>query len=249
MRMTSKLLVAAFVLSSVGSAAAQTADEIVDKTVTALGGSAALGKLTSRSSTGTMAIATPNGDITGSVEILTEAPNKSRTLINLDLSAVGAGSMVLDQRFDGTAGYALDSMRGNREITGGQLDLMKQNVFPTPFVGYKERGTKMDLVGKEKVGDRDAYALKVTPASGPVSRVFIDAQSYLPIKSVVTVSLPEVGEVEQTIEFSDYRAVDGVQVPFQVKGTSAVQTFTITISMVNHNVKVDETLFAKPGDE
>ena len=34
-----------------------------------------------------------------------------------------------------------------------------------------------------------------------------------------------------------------------MKGTSAVQTFTITISMVNHNVKVDETLFAKPGDE
>ena len=249
MKITSKLLVAAFVLSSVGSAAAQTADEIVDKTVNALGGRDALGKLTSRSSTGTMTIATPGGEISGTVEVLTARPNKSRTLINLDLTAVGAGSMVLDQRFDGTSGYALDSMRGNREITGGQLELMKENVFPTPLLGYKERGSKVELAGKEKVDDRDAYVLNVTPASGPASRTFIDAQSYLPIKSIVKVNLPEVGDVEQTIEVSDYRDVDGVKVPFKVKGSSAVQTFTIVISDVKHNVKIDEALFAKPADK
>ena len=249
MKITSKLLVAAFVLSSVGSATAQTADEIVDKTVNALGGRDALGKLTSRSSTGTMTIATPGGEISGTVEVLTARPNKSRTLINLDLTAVGAGSMVLDQRFDGTSGYALDSMRGNREITGGQLELMKENVFPTPLLGYKERGSKVELAGKEKVDDRDAYVLNVTPASGPASRTFIDAQSYLPIKSIVKVNLPEVGDVEQTIEVSDYRDVDSVKVPFKVKGSSAVQTFTIVISDVKHNVKIDEALFAKPADK
>ena len=249
MKITSKLLVAAFVLSSVGSATAQTADEIVDKTVNALGGRDALGKLTSRSSTGTMTIATPGGEISGTVEVLTARPNKSRTLINLDLTAVGAGSMVLDQRFDGTSGYALDSMRGNREITGGQLELMKENVFPTPLLGYKERGSKVELAGKEKVDDRDAYVLNVTPASGPASRTFIDAQSYLPIKSIVKVNLPEVGDVEQTIEVSDYRDVDGVKVPFKVKGSSAVQTFTIVISDVKHNVKIDEALFAKPANK
>ena len=61
--MSTRLLAAAFVLSSVATASAQTADEIVDKTLTAMGGRAALGKLTSRSATGTISIATPNGDI------------------------------------------------------------------------------------------------------------------------------------------------------------------------------------------
>ena len=79
MRITSSLLVAAFVLSSVGSAAAQTPDEIVDKTLTALGGRAALGKLTSRSSTGTMTISTPAGELSGTIEVLSARPNKSRT--------------------------------------------------------------------------------------------------------------------------------------------------------------------------
>ena len=47
--MSTRLFAAAFVLSSVATASAQTADEIVDKTLTAIGGRAALGKLTSRS--------------------------------------------------------------------------------------------------------------------------------------------------------------------------------------------------------
>lgn len=91
--------------------------------------------------------------------------------------------------------------------------------------------------------------LNITPASGPPSRLFIDAQSYLPIKSVVTVTLPDLGEVEQTIELSDYREVDGVQVPFTLKGSSAVQAFTIVVTKLEHNIKVDETLFAKPVDK
>ena len=117
--MSTRLFAAAFVLSSVATASAQTADEIVDKTLTAIGGRAALGKLTSRSATGTISIATPNGDIVGTIEVLNERPNKSRTLITLDLSAMGAGTMVLDQRCNGTTGYALDSMRATTRSPAG----------------------------------------------------------------------------------------------------------------------------------
>ena len=249
MTASKRLFVTAFVVTWVGIASAQTADEIVEKSLTAMGGRAALGKLTSRSSTGTMTVSTPGGDISGTIEVLHQRPNKSRTLITLDLTALGAGSMVRDQRFDGTSGYALDSMRGNHEITGGQLEMMKHNIFPTPFLDYKERGTKVEVAGKEKVGERDAYLLTLTPASGPSSKVFIDAESFLPIKSIVTVNLPEVGDVEQTTELSDYRDVDGVQVPFKIRGSSSIQTFTIVVTKVQHDVKVDESLFAKPADK
>lgn len=244
-----RLMVLAFILSWAGAASAQTADEIIEKTLTAMGGRAALAKLTSRSSTGTMTVSTPGGEISGTIEMLNEAPNKSRTLITLDLSAVGAGSMILDQRFDGTSGYAIDSMRGNHDITGGQLELMKHNIFRTPLLDYKERGSKIELAGRDTVADREAYVMNVTPSSGPPSRLFIDAQSYLPVKAVATVNLPEIGDLEQTTELSDYREIDGVQVPFKVKGSSSVQTFTITVEKVEHNVKVDEALFVKPPEK
>ena len=48
---------------------AQTADEVVDRCLTAMGGRAALGKVTSRSMTGTITLSTPAGEIGGSVEI------------------------------------------------------------------------------------------------------------------------------------------------------------------------------------
>lgn len=243
------LVLAALVLTSARSASAQTADEIVEKYLTAMGGRAALGKLTSRSTAGTMTVSTPGGDISGSIETLNQRPNKTRTLVNLDLTSLGAGPMVVDQRFDGTTGYALDSLRGNRDITGGQLEALKNGEFPNSFLGYKDRGVTVELSGKEKVGEREAYVLLFKPKSGASSRHFIDAESYLPLKLVTTLDLPDLGEVEQTTEFSDFREVDGVKLPFKLKGTSAVQNFIVTVTKVEHNKKIDESLFSKPVEK
>jgi hypothetical protein len=52
--------------------------------------------------------------------------------------------------------------------------------------------------------------------------------------------------VEQTIEFLDYREVDGVKIPFRLAASSSVQNYTITFTKVEHNVRIDETLFSKP---
>jgi len=243
------LVLGALVLTPARGVSAQTADEVVEKYLTAIGGRAALGKLTSRSTTGTMTVSTPGGEISGPIETLNQRPNKTRTLINLDLTPLGAGPMVRDQRFDGTTGYVLDSMQGNRDITGGQLEAMKNNEFPNAFLSYKERGVTVELAGKEKLGERDAYVLLFKPKSGALSRHFIDAQTYLPIKLVQKLDLPDLGEVEQTTEFADFRDVDGVKLPFKIKGTSAVQTFTITVTKVEHNKKLDESLFSKPVEK
>ncbi len=247
MRTVSRLVMAMWVLSCGLTASAQTADEIVDKSLTAIGGRAALGKLTSRSTTGTMTLSTPAGDVSGPIEVLNQQPNKSRTLIKMDLSSLGAGPMVVDQRFNGTSGYVLDSLQGNRDITGNQLENMKNGAFPTPFLSYKERGATVELGGKEKVGEREAYVLIVKPKTGSVARHFIDAESYLPIKVVVKIDIPQVGEVEQSLEFSDYREVDGIKMPFTLKATSSVQSFIIAITKVEHNIKIDDALFSKPA--
>src|SRR5688572_33360016 len=106
------------VLGGVQTAVAQTADEIVEKHLAALGGRAALGKLTSRAITGTITVSTPAGEFSGPIEVFNQAPNKSRTVIKLDLTAVGVGQMTIDQRFNGITGYAMDPLQGNRDITG-----------------------------------------------------------------------------------------------------------------------------------
>ena len=154
--------------------------------------------------------------------------------------------MVQDQRFDGTTGYVSDTLQGNREITGNQLDNMKNTVFPSALLNYKENGT-VELQGKEKVNDRDAYVLVGKPKVGSALRLYLDAQTYLPIKTVVNVNVPQIGrDIEQTTETSDFHDVDGIKVPFQLKSSSDLQTFTVNITKVEQNTSIDAAMFSKP---
>jgi len=243
----SKVVVAMLVVLPSASVYAQTADEVIEKHLAALGGREALATIKSRTMTGTIALSTPAGEVTGTIQVFGKAPNKSRSLIKVDLSQFGIGELVVDQRFDGTAGYVLDSMNGNRDITGEQLDTMRNSGFPTPFLTYKERGNKAELLGKEKLGDRDVFVLQLTPQTGSASKQYFDGETYMVVKSVTTVNVPQLGrEVEQTTEFADYRAVDGVKMAHTIKSTNPVQSYTVTVSSVEHNKELDDASFAKP---
>jgi len=246
--LTRRLPLVVAILAVGHAAAAQTADEILDKSIAALGGRAAHQKITSRSTLGTLLLSTPAGEIPGSIEILNATPNKTRTLIKADLTSLGVGQLVIDQRFDGSTGYVLDSLQGNREMGGSQLANLKNGSFPHPFLTYKEMGTTVESKGKEKVGDREAFLLIVTPKTGSQVRQYIDATTFLPMRTILKVEVPQLGqELEQTTEFSDYKEVDGIKLPFKVQVSSTVQNFTITVTAVHHNIEVDQTLFVKPA--
>ena len=113
-----------FVASVATAVFAQTADAVVDKHLAAIGGRDALAKLTSRKSTGTVTLSTPQGDVSGPVELLIKAPNKSRVLMTIDLTRLGAASARIEQRFDGTAGYSSNSMQGEMPISAKQIERM-----------------------------------------------------------------------------------------------------------------------------
>jgi hypothetical protein len=225
---------------------AQTADEVIEKSIAAMGGRAAMEKIKTRQTTGSITLGTPAGEIPGTIEVTNAAPNKARTVIKADLSSLGAGPMVVDQRFDGTNGYVLDSLQGDRPVSGDQLASMKANTFPHPFLGYKAQGTSAKLTGKEKVGDRDAFVVVFEPSSGPAVKQYIDAENYLPVQTVIKLTVPQMGELEQTARSLDFRDVDGVKVPFKLEVSSSMQSFTIVITKVEQNVPVDDKMFSKP---
>ena len=246
---TRTLLTVLLLATAAQVVSAQTVDEVIERHLAASGGRAALEKLTSRKLTGTITLTTPAGDLTGPIEIVNVRPGKERTVIALDLTALGAGKMTVDRRFDGTTGYVLDSLQGDRELTGLELENLRTqaSAFPNPFLTYKAAGMSVTMAGREKVGERDAYVLLATPKSGPPVRVFIDTESFLSIRSVSIAEAPQIGQFEATTDLLDYRDVDGFKVPFLIRMTSAGQGFTITVTTVEHNVAVDAALFVKPA--
>jgi len=239
-------IVALLTVCRASLAYAQTVDEIVEKYLTATGGRAALAKLTSRVVTGTISLSTPAGELSGVIEVYNKGPLKQRTLVKIDASALGIGQIVQDQRFNGTTGYTIDSINGNRDMTGDQLETVRANTFPSPLLNYKENGTKIELAGREKVGDKDAFVLRMSPKTGPAGSLFIDADTYLIVKTVATIDAPPVGTIEQTLSLSDYRDVDGVKVPYKIRSTNQFQDVSITVTKVEQNSPIDDQMFSKP---
>jgi hypothetical protein len=227
-------------------ASGQTVDEVIEKHLAAVGGRDVLGKLTSRKATGTVTITTPAGDLSGPIEIDAKLPNKTRVSMQLDLSPLGANQVMdVEQRFDGTSGRTANSLQGTAEIAGNELDNMRNNTFPNTLLDYKTLGLKVELLPREQLAGKDVLVLLVTPKAGSVVRMYFDAGTYLVVRIVTKVNIPEAGgDLEQTGEPSDYRTVDGVKVPFRIVNSSSLQTVTITLDKVEHNIALDDALFA-----
>jgi hypothetical protein len=237
---------AAGVVLWAGTAQAQTADEAVEKALAAMGGRAALTKLNTRVFTGTISVSTQGVDIPGTVEMSYKAPNLTRTLMKLDLSTFGGGEMVIDRRCDGKTAFEINSQTGVKDITGNQLENMLNVSFPSPFLNYKQAGGRVDVAGKEKLGDKDVMVLVYTPKIGSVSRSYFDAQTWQLVRLVGKVNVPEAGgEIEQTTDQSDYREVDGVKIPFTLVMSNPVQSVTIRIQKVEHNKPLDDAIFGR----
>jgi outer membrane lipoprotein-sorting protein len=238
----------ALVLAWAPGALAQTADELIEKHLAAVGGREALSKLASQKATGTVAISAQGADFGGSIVIYKKAPNKSRTVMTLDLSALGGSEMVVDQRCDGKTAFASNSLQGDREITGSQLQNMLNASFPSPLLNYKDAGAKVELQGQDKAGGRAAFVLLFTPKTGPASKLFIDTETFLVARSMTTLDVPEAGgAIQQTTDLGDYRVVDGVKTAFSVTVTGTAQTVVITLTKVEFNVPLDESMFSRPG--
>jgi hypothetical protein len=101
--------------------------------------------------------------------------------------------------------------------------------------------------GIEQVNGRDAYKLKLTLKGGQVRDLWIDAQTFLDAQIA---SHNPKGRKQQTIAtvMSDYRNVNGVQIPFRLENRVGGVTIPqrIMIDQVSVNPVLADALFVKP---
>jgi hypothetical protein len=79
----------------------------------------------------------------------------------------------------------------------------------------------------------------------PAAKLYFDAQSSLLVR-VVRYKESALGVNPEQIDYSDYRDVSGVQVPFRITISEPTSTSTIQIDQVQDNVPIDEAKFSKP---
>jgi len=221
-------------------AAAETlpsASQIVDKYVEAIGGKAAWEKLTSRVSKGTFEIEQMPGEATE--EIDAKAPDKQLTITD-------APSFLVKRGYNGTAGWEDMPQTGLHDLTGGQLTAMKRySDFYYP-VKLDELYPKMAVKSKESVNGHSAYVVEAIPPEGGPEQFYFDADSGLLLRHVLEIDGPD-GKVSFDSNFDDYRAVDGIKLPFLLHQSMGEFAWTIKLTDVKHNVPLDDSKFDKPA--
>ena len=213
-------------------------DEVINRYVEALGGADALKKITSRVAKGTVDVAGVSRN--GSIETYAQAPNKSLTV----LQAHPLGTLKMG--FDGRTGWARTAAGPPRALKALELaTLQRESDFYAPL-RLKNNFAKVTLAGMSKIGYRDVYVIELQPISGGVERLYLDAQTNLPVRiNAVHIN----GAVAEPVEMylDDWREVDGVKYPFSISKRFSNMTLTFTLKEINHNVPIDAAIFNSPA--
>ena len=169
------------------------------------------------------------------------------------------------QVYDGANGWKLRPYLNRMEVESFSEDELRKSALSSeldgPLVDYEAKGTTVELEGTEKINDGDTYRLKLTMKDGHSTHVWIDAKTFLEAKIEGTPRRLDGLEHPVEIYLSDYRAVDGLEIPFLLEtkvlplkapGKSAVPVRSsfpvekIQIEKVVVNPKLDAALFTKP---
>jgi zinc protease len=215
-----------------------TVDQILDKFVEAIGGRQAMEKITSRVTKGTFEISAMG--LKGEMEIYAKAPNKTLTVQNL--SGVGE----IRDGYDGKIAWSQNPMMGLREKSGAELAAIARASDIHAPIKTRQLYSKLELKGKEKVGNRETYVILATPAEGAPVKMYFDTQTGLLARTDTDLDTPQ-GQFRIETTVDDYREVDGVKIAFTMRQESSMASAVIKLTEVKHNVAIDDAKFNKPS--
>lgn len=228
------LFVILFLAGAVVSA--QTADEVINKYLDAIGGKKTISKIKSLVVEGTMEVQGMEGTTT------TTTLSGKGVKMELDMMGSLVVNCITEQ-----GGWTINPFMGSstpEDIPEDQYNSAKyQIVVAGPFINYKEMGFKAELAGDKTVGDIKAVVVKLTSPEDKVSEHLFDTNSGYLIQTI------EDGDMGENITtFSDYKEIDGLATPHSIEMNAAGgQAFiNATVEKVEVNVPVDESIFNRP---
>ncbi|MEK6780990.1 MAG: outer membrane lipoprotein-sorting protein [Bacteroidota bacterium] len=170
------------------------------------------------------------------------------------------GKEVKQGVFDGTSLWSTNFMTMKAEKSDAEAtENFKVDIgeFPDAFLNYKERGLKVELLGKETVEGSETFKIKLTKKpikvdgkeTDNVQFYYFDAENFVPLMMEAEInSGPAKGMISQN-KMSDYQEVGGLMMPFSMaQGVKGQGSQPLTISNIELNPKVDAAAFAIPAD-
>ena len=215
-------------------AVAQTADDIINKNITAMGG---LDKLNSIKT-----VYQEDSVSAGGVKFPVKVWAVNKKAMRAEFTVMGMTGFQI-QRTDSGWGFApFQGQTTPEPMTADEVKKGQSDLYVTDaFVNYKDKGFKVTYEGMDDVQGSQAYKLKVTVSDSVSETYFIDPDTYyvIQVKSKVTVN----GKVNESTETrSDYKKTgDGYVFPMETASSNFgnVKTYTVKV-----NTPIDNSVFS-----
>ncbi len=156
------------------------------------------------------------------------------------------------QVYDGKQGWKLRPFLNRDDVEPFKPDELESAASAAEFDGllvdHVAKGTRIEVLGTEKVEGKENYKLAVTLANGTRRLLWVDATTFLETK-VSGDPRKLDGKPHQVAVYSrDYRTVNGLKIPFVqetvVEGVK--QGHKMVVKEVSVNPALPDSLFAKP---
>jgi len=215
---------------------APTADQIIEKYVTALGGADAMRKIATRAMTGKITA----GGADTPIDVVAKAPNRRVSITHGQTDSFTA--------FDGTAGWMGNTGRPARAMTDAESSASALDAEFWLALRLKEIYPQLRRGRPETVAGADCEILNGTSPGHPTVRLYFDKNTGLLIRMVRYAETP-LGRMPTQIDYADYRETDGVKTPFRWNLSRPNGRFTIQIESLKNNAATEDSRFAKPAGD
>jgi len=218
------------------------ADSILDQYIKALGGTEKLAKLTSFAAKGTyQGYGDPEKR---QVDVYARAPRQRATIVH---GSDGDSSTVYGNGVAWLAAPITERPVTVQALTGGDLQAARIEAEITFPARIKQSFPTWRAGLPSTIDDRD---VQVVQGSGPgrgMATFYFDKETGL-LTRLVRYADSVVGRIPMQTDYSDYRDVSGVKLPFKWTYTWLDGRFTIELSELRPNVAIPPARFAKPAE-
>lgn len=228
----------AMAIGSAATAGAQTADEIVQKHVDAVGGLDNWKKINSIKLIGTMNA--------GGMELPVTVTTVNGKGYRMEFTMSGMANYMILTPTEGWMCFPVQGQQKPEPVPAAEVKEEQDQLDASmdPLIDYKAKENKITYMGKDQVEGTECHKIKCVSKAGKESTIFIDASNYYAIR---TTEKTKAGgkEQESVTNLGNYQKLaEGVVFPMSIDNDGA----PITIKTVEINKPVDENIF-KPAKQ
>lgn len=225
---------------------AQSADEVIDKHLSAIGGADKWKAIKSMKMEAKIETAQAPG-----MEVLMTMSALNNKGFRQDITVM---NMSIISAYDGVQGWmntpAMMGGSGQPEpIPAEQADRIKEQTdLAGSLVDYKDKGHSVEFLGKEDLEGTDVFKVKLAKKNGDTDYYYFDASTYMMIKSESLIKM-KGQEIKTSSLYSNFKQIEGLTFPFTMEQMNPMMggNSSINFTSIVLNPPLDEGIFKMPA--